>query len=110
VTLVAAFALARKLVEEKYGNPATLDTPEAVADLMREEARLRGAEVLQVLRLNTRRRLIGKAVKIADGTLIQSSCTRARFSNRQSPPARRRSFWVHNHPAAIRRLPKPTSK
>src|SRR5207249_11757391 len=39
VTLVAAFALARKLVEEKHGESPTLDTPEAVADLMREEAR-----------------------------------------------------------------------
>ena len=69
VTLVAAFALARRLVEERDGEAPLLDTPEAVADRMREDARLRGAEVIQVLLLNTRRRLIGKPVKIADGTL-----------------------------------------
>jgi len=69
VTLVAAFALARRLVEERDGEAPLLDTPEAVADRMREDARLRGAEVFQVLLLNTRRRLIGKPVKIADGTL-----------------------------------------
>ena len=68
VTLVAAFALARRLVEERDGEAPLLDTPEAVADRMREDARLRGAEVFQVLLLNTRRRLIGKPVKIADGT------------------------------------------
>ena len=46
-----------------------LDTPEAVANLMREDARLRNGEMFQVLLLNTRRRLIGEPVKIADGTL-----------------------------------------
>ncbi|HCL91267.1 MAG TPA: hypothetical protein DIC50_00595, partial [Verrucomicrobia subdivision 3 bacterium] len=45
-----------------------LDTPEAVAALMREDARLRSVEAFQVLLLNTRRRLIN-VVKIADGTL-----------------------------------------
>ena len=69
VTLVAAFSLARRLVEETCGASPVLDTPEAVANLMREEVRLRNAEVFQVILLNTRRRLIGKPVKIADGTL-----------------------------------------
>jgi len=69
VTLVAAFSLARRLVDETCGAAPVLDTPEAVANLMREETRLRNAEVFQVILLNTRRRLIGKPVKIADGTL-----------------------------------------
>lgn len=69
VTLVAAFALARKLVEELHAEPPLLDTPEAVANLLREDARLRAAEVFQVLLLNTRRRLLGRPVKISDGTL-----------------------------------------
>jgi DNA repair protein RadC len=56
-------------VREVHGEAPLLDTPDAVADLMREETRLLGAEVFQVLLLNTRRRLIGKPVKIADGTL-----------------------------------------
>src|SRR5512137_1970455 len=66
VTLVAAFTLARRLVKEVAGNSPLLDTPEAVADYMREETRLSDAEIFRVLLLNTRRRLIG-AEKISDG-------------------------------------------
>jgi DNA repair protein RadC len=69
VTLVAAFSLARRLVQETRSESPPLETPEAVANLMREETRLRTAETFQVLLLNTRRRLIGEPVKIADGTL-----------------------------------------
>jgi DNA repair protein RadC len=69
VTLVAAFSLARRLVRETRAESPPLETPEAVANLMREETRLRNAETFQVLLLNTRRRLIGEPVKIADGTL-----------------------------------------
>ncbi|MCX6924141.1 MAG: hypothetical protein NT154_13160, partial [Verrucomicrobia bacterium] len=69
VTLVAAFTLARRLVQETRGDMPVLDTPEAVANFMREDSRLRNAEVFQVILLNTRRRLIGKPVKVADGTL-----------------------------------------
>jgi DNA repair protein RadC len=68
VTLAAAFTLARKMAEELRRNAPVLDTPEAVAALMREDARLRAVETFQILLLNTRRRLIG-VVKISDGTL-----------------------------------------
>ena len=69
VTLLAAFTLARRLVAEIHGDAPLLDTPDAVADLLREETRLLNAEVFQILLLNTRRKLIGKPVKISDGTL-----------------------------------------
>jgi DNA repair protein RadC len=69
VTLVAAFTLARRLVKEELRESPMLDTPEAVANLMREQTRLLGAEVFQVLLLNVRRRLVGEPVKISDGTL-----------------------------------------
>jgi len=68
VTLAAAFTLARKMAEELRREAPVLDTPEAVAALMREDARLRAVETFQILLLNTRRRLIG-VVKISDGTL-----------------------------------------
>jgi len=68
VTLVAAFTLARKMAEELRREAPLLDTPEAVAALMREDARLRAVETFQILLLNTRRRLID-VVKISDGTL-----------------------------------------
>jgi DNA repair protein RadC len=68
VTLVAAFTLARKMAEELRREAPVLDTPDAVANLMREDARLRSVETFQILLLNTRRRLID-VVKVSDGTL-----------------------------------------
>lgn len=68
VTLVAAFTLARKMAEELRGEAPLLDTPEAVVNLMREDARLRHVETFHVVLLNTRRRLI-EVAKISDGTL-----------------------------------------
>jgi DNA repair protein RadC len=68
VTLAAAFSLARRMAKELRGESPMLDTPEAVANLMREDVRLRNVETFQVLLLNTRRRLI-EVVKVSDGTL-----------------------------------------
>ena len=68
VTLVAAFTLARKMAEDLRSEAPVLDTPEAVANLMREANRLRDVETFQIVLLNTRRRLI-QVVTISDGTL-----------------------------------------
>jgi DNA repair protein RadC len=68
VTLAAGFALARKMAEELRRDKPLLDTPEAVAAVMREEVRFNGVETFRALLLNTRRRLIA-CEKIADGTL-----------------------------------------
>lgn len=68
VTLLAAFTLARKMAEELRGEAPLLDTPEAVANLLREDNRLREVETFQILLLNSRRRLIA-VVKISEGTL-----------------------------------------
>ncbi|MGO8676072.1 MAG: RadC family protein [Limisphaerales bacterium] len=68
VTLVAAFALARKMVEELRDEAPLLDTPEAIANLMREDNRLRKVETFQILLLNTRRRLV-RVQPISQGTL-----------------------------------------
>jgi DNA repair protein RadC len=46
----------------------TLDTPERIADLLREEARHYSIESFQIVLLNTRRRLIG-IERISQGTL-----------------------------------------
>ena len=76
-----------------------LDTPEAVANLMREETRLRNAEVFQVVLLNTRRRLIGKPVKIADGTL-DTILVHPREVFRPAIEANAAAVvLVHNHPS-----------
>ena len=68
VTLVAAFTLARNMAKELRSESPMLDTPEAVANLLREDNRLRRVETFQVLLLNTRRRLI-RVAEISDGTL-----------------------------------------
>jgi DNA repair protein RadC len=67
-TLVAAFTLAKRMAGELHGESPLLDTPEAVANFLREETRLASVETLRVLLLNTRRRLIGNEV-ISNGTL-----------------------------------------
>lgn len=68
VTLMAAFALAKKMAAELRIESPVLDQPEAVANLMREDCRLRTVETFQILLLNTRRRLI-KVEQVSDGTL-----------------------------------------
>ena len=99
VTLVAAFSLARKLVEETRVDSPVLDTPEAIANLMREETRLRNAEVFQVVLLNTRRRLAGKPVKVADGTL-DTILVHPREVFRPAIEANAAAVvLVHNHPS-----------
>lgn len=68
VTLVAAFALARRMSAELRWESPVLDCPEAVVRLMREENLLLDVETFQALLLNTRRRLI-RVQEIARGTL-----------------------------------------
>lgn len=68
VTLLAAFSLARQMALEMRNDSPVLDSPEAVANLMREDARLQEVETFQALLLNTRRRLIS-IVRVSNGTL-----------------------------------------
>jgi DNA repair protein RadC len=68
VTLVAAFALARKMAAELQTESPVLDNPENVVRLLRESNLAMQVETLQVLLLNTRRRLI-RVEEISDGTL-----------------------------------------
>src|SRR6516225_2566740 len=67
-TLVAAFALARRMEQERREESPVLDNPATVVNFMRETNRLKNVEEFQVLLLNTRKRLI-RAHKIAEGTL-----------------------------------------
>lgn len=70
VTLKAAFTLAQRLARETHGTVPHLETPDQVADYLREDCRLREVEHFQVLLLNTRRRLIRiEPVSVSQGTL-----------------------------------------
>lgn len=98
VTLVAAFTLARKMAEELQGESPVLDNPVAVAELMREDNRLRTVETLQVLLLNTRRRLI-RVEEISNGTL-DTILVHAREVFKSAIAANAAAIvLVHNHPS-----------
>jgi DNA repair protein RadC len=64
----SAFLLAQRLAKEVYPEAPLLDTPERVADLLREDNRLYLVENFQVIFLNTRRRMIGMQ-NLSQGTL-----------------------------------------
>ena len=68
VTLKAAFELAKRMAREVRQEAPLLDTPEQIADLFREDNRLRQVETFQAILLNTRRRLIG-VHEITHGTI-----------------------------------------
>jgi len=68
VTLVAAFALARKMAADLKLESPVLEAPEAIVDLLREDNRLLQVETFQVVLLNTRHRLI-RVETISQGTL-----------------------------------------
>ena len=68
VTLKAAFTLARKMAKQIQREAPLLDTPEQIAEMFREENRLRTVETFQAVFLNTRRRFIGTHA-ITQGTL-----------------------------------------
>jgi DNA repair protein RadC len=68
VTLIAAFTLARKMAEEIREGSPILESPDSIADLLREESRVAPVETFRVVLLNTRRRLI-RLETISQGTL-----------------------------------------
>jgi DNA repair protein RadC len=67
-TLVAAFALARRLERERLEESPVLDNPETVVRFIREANRLRNVESFQVLLLNVRQRFL-RVEEISQGTL-----------------------------------------
>lgn len=97
-TLVAAFALARRMARELQREAPLLDTPEAVAELMREDSRVREVETFQVLLLNTRRRLIQTA-KISDGTLDTILVHPREVFKAAIGAGAAAIILVHNHPS-----------
>jgi DNA repair protein RadC len=68
ITLKAAFTLAVRMAREMRQESPLLDSPDQVADWMREECRNAEVERFHVLLLNVRRRLI-RHERLSDGTL-----------------------------------------
>jgi DNA repair protein RadC len=98
VTLMAAFALAKRMAAEIRGEAPLLDTPERVAELLREEMRHFQKEQFIVLLLNTRRRLI-RADSLSQGTL-DTILVHARDVFRSAIVANAAAIVLaHNHPS-----------
>ena len=68
IALKSAFTLAQRMARELQQETPVLDTPERIADLLREANRLYDVEYFQAVLLNTRRKLI-RVEQISQGTL-----------------------------------------
>jgi len=98
VTLVAAFALARRMEQERREESPVLDNPETVVGFIRESNRLKNVESFQVLLLNTRKKLI-RMEAISDGTL-DTLLVHPREVFRAAIAANAAGVvLVHNHPS-----------
>ena len=98
VTLKAAFTLARKMAAEMQSESPLLDTPERIADLLREESRPQEVEQFRVVLLNTRRRLIGLET-ISQGTLDTLLVHPREVFKRAIAANASAVVLVHNHPS-----------
>ena len=98
VALQSAFTLARRMAAEIQSTAPLLDTPEAVAGLLREECRPYGVEHFFAILLNTRRRLIRK-IHLTNGTL-DAAIVHPRDVFRHAVAANASAVvLVHNHPS-----------
>jgi DNA repair protein RadC len=94
----SAFLLAQRLARESYAEAPLIDSPEKVADFLREQNRVYTVENFQVIFLNTRKRLIS-VENISQGTL-DTLLVHARQVF--APAITKRAaaiILVHNHPS-----------
>ncbi len=97
-TLVAAFALAKRMEEERREESPPLDNPETVVSFMRETNRLKNVESFQVLLLNTRKRLI-RVEPVSQG-LLDTILVHPREVFRAAIAANAAAIvLIHNHPS-----------
>ena len=97
-TLVAAFALARRMEQERREESPVLDNPVTVVNFIRESNRLKNVESFQVLLLNTRKKLI-RVEEISEGTL-DTILVHPREVFRAAIAANAAAIvLVHNHPS-----------
>jgi DNA repair protein RadC len=98
IALKAAFTLAQRLVRESQGEAPLLDSPERIADYLREENRAYTVEQFQAVLLNTRRKLI-RVERISNG-LVDTILIHPREVFRCAIAANASALvLVHNHPS-----------
>jgi DNA repair protein RadC len=97
-TLVAAFALARRMEQERREESPVLDNPPTVVSFLRESNRLKNVESFQVLLLNARKKLI-RVEEVCDGSL-DTVLVHPRDVFRAAIVANAAAIvLVHNHPS-----------
>ena len=97
-TLVAAFALARRMEQERREESPVLDNPPTVVSFLRETNRLKTVEAFQVVLLNTRKRLI-RVEEISEG-LLDTILVHPRDVFRAAITANAAAvILIHNHPS-----------
>ncbi len=94
----AAFLLAQRLSREAYPESPVMDTPDRVADLLREQNRVYTVENLQAVLLNARKRLIGVET-ICQGTLDCILVPARELFQRAIVRRAASLILVHNHPS-----------
>lgn len=98
IALKAAFTLAQRMAAELHGEAPLLDTPERIADFLREDNRFLDVETFQIVLLNTRRRLI-RVEQLSQGTL-DTLLVHPREVFRPAISANAAAVVVvHNHPS-----------
>jgi DNA repair protein RadC len=98
IALKAAFTLAHRLAREMSGEAPVLDSPDRVADYLREENRAYQVEHFQAVLLNTRRKLI-RVAQISQG-IVDTLLVHPREVFRSAIAANASSLvLVHNHPS-----------
>src|ERR1041384_7646046 len=98
IALKSAFTLAQRMAKELRNEAPYLETPDRIADLLREENRLFAVEIFQVVLLNTRRRLI-RVERISNG-ILDSILVHPREVFRAAIAANAAAIIiVHNHPS-----------
>ncbi len=98
VTLVAAFALARKMAKELQAESPVLDNPENVVQLLRDQNLVKNNETLQVLLLNTRYKLI-RVEDVSHGTRDTLLVDPGAVFKKAIEAGASAIVLVHNHPS-----------
>jgi DNA repair protein RadC len=98
IALKAAFTLARLLARELQGEAPLLDSPERIADFLREDNRAYTVEQFQAVLLNTRRKLI-RVERISQG-IVDTLLVHPREVFKCAIAANASALvLVHNHPS-----------
>jgi DNA repair protein RadC len=98
VTLVAAFALARKMAGELQRESPVLDKAENVVHLVRDQNLVKNIETLQVLLLNTRYKLM-RVEEISHGTRDTILVDPGTIFKKAIEAGASAIVLVHNHPS-----------